>query len=465
MEDKNQSREAFASNFGFLMSAIGSAVGLGNLWGFPYKMGIGGGFAYLLIYLVLVITVGYPLIVGELALGRKSRKGAIEAYRQADARFISAGYFACLAPFLLICFYSTFGGYVLKYLIANIGDLFNLPFGVGGADSTSYFQSFISSGFAPILLGWIFLGLTVWIVIRGIESGIEKFSTFAMPALFVMLVIIVIRSCTLPGAGAGLAFIFKPDFSVFQNGGWLNALALAGSQMFFSLSLASGAIIAFASYMDKEADLEKNAIIIPLADTICALLAAMAVMPAVFAYGLEPGGGPGLLFVTLQTVFTNMGRSGALFGTIFYLLVTFAALTSSIAMMEGGVSCLLDAQQRKGKKPNRKTMTLIMGLIAFAGCTLVSYDALGSSGLPVPFGLETWLDFFDLFAEGIFMPLSGLIMAIMLGWFQKDYVSKEVHIGSDFKSETFYTFCIRYISPIFLLFILVIQLNSFFHFF
>ncbi|MFQ9894124.1 MAG: sodium-dependent transporter [Emergencia sp.] len=466
-----QNKGGFNSNFGFLMASIGSAVGLGNLWGFPYKMGEGGGFAFLLLYLVLAVIVGYPTMLGEISLGRKTGKACIEAYRIADKRFTFNGVIETLVPFFLICFYCTFGGYVMKYMFANLGDIFGAGFGIGNTDSGTFFSTFISAGASPIIYGLVYLVLTVVIVIAGVSGGIEKFTKVAMPALFIMLVIVVIRACTLPGAGAGLEYIFKPNFEVFQGTGWLKVLGSAGSQMFFSISLASGCLITYGSYLDKSQNLERNAVIIPAADTIVAILAAMAVMPAVFAAGLEPGAGPGLLFVSLQTVFQGMGASGPIFGFIFFLLVFFAALTSSIGMMEGAVSAMLDAQIRKGKTPNRLKMSLIFAIVPLLGSTLVSADGLGSSGFWNPLiatlGPESgkcWLDVFDLVAEGILMPLGALVMAIMLGWTRKGWLDDEILQGSTYKSRAFCNFCWKWIIPVLLVGLLIVQLDSFFDF-
>ena len=453
---------SFNSTFGFLMASIGSAVGLGNLWGFPYKMGAGGGFAFLIIYLVLAIVVGFPLILAEIALGRKTRRGVIEAHYEANPKFTFNGWFEAIVPFLLICFYCTFGGYVIKYFVANLGDLLGASWGINGADSGEYFTNFITNKESAILYGLIYLAFTMVIVIGGISGGIEKFSKFAMPALFVMLLIVVVRSCTLPGAFEGIKFIFKPDFSVFKGMGWLTVLGMAGSQMFFSLSIGSGCLIAYGSYLGNGSNLERNAMIIPFADTLVAILSAMAVMPAVFSAGLEPGGGPSLLFVSLQTVFNEMGKMGPFFGALFYLLVFFAALTSSIGMMEGGISAMLDAHIKKGKNPSRVKVTLIMGLVAVVGSTLVSADALGSSGFWHPFGQGTWLDVFDLGAEGILMPLGGFFMAIMLGWTRKHYLDDEILDGSSYKTRGFIQVCLQYIAPVFMFFIVIVQLNSFF---
>lgn len=229
----------FKSNFGFLMAAVGSAVGLGNLWGFPYKMGNGGGFAFLILYLLMAVLIGYPCMLGEFAIGRKGQKAAVGSYEKIDRRFAFNGWIATLSPFFLLTFYCVLGGYVLKYLIANIGDIFGLGFGVGGADSADFFQNFVGSGMPAILYMVVFWALTVLIVYLG-TSGIEKFCKVAIPALVVCLVIIIVRACTLPGAMEGLSYIFKPDLNVFKGTGWIGVLGTAGNQCFFSLSLASG---------------------------------------------------------------------------------------------------------------------------------------------------------------------------------------------------------------------------------
>ena len=464
-----QSKGGFNSNFGFLMASIGSAVGLGNLWGFPYKMGAGGGFIFLLLYLILAVVVGYPTMLGEISLGRKTGKACIEAYRAADSRFTFNGIIETAVPFFLICFYCTFGGYVMKYMVANFGDIFGAGWGIGETDSGSYFNEFVGGGTAsPIVYGLVFLVLTVIIVLGGVSGGIEKFTKIAMPALFIMLVVVVIRACTLPGAGAGLEFIFKPDFTPFKGLGWLKVLGQAGSQMFFSISLASGCLVTYGSYLDKKQNLEANAVIIPAADTIVAILAAMAVMPAVFAASLEPGSGPGLLFVSLQSVFQGMGTSGPIFGFIFFVLVFFAALTSSIGMMEGAVSAMLDAQIRKGKSPSRVKMSLIFAIVPLLGSTLVSADGLGMTGFwnPLlatlgPDSGKCWLDVFDLVAEGLLMPLGALFMAIMLGWTRRGYLDDEILSGSTYKTKAFCDFCWKYLIPILLIGLLLVQLNSF----
>ena len=296
MEQKGK----FDSNFGFLMASLGSAVGLGNLWGFPYKMGLGGGFAFLLLYVILLVVVGYPLVLSEIAIGRKSQKAAIEAYKEIHPGFTFNGVLQTAVPFFLIAFYCTFGGYVMKYFFKSLS-----MFGGNQFDPGATFGETLVNA-SSVIWVLIFLALTIVIVLGGVSGGIEKFCKIAMPALFIMLVIIAIRSCTLKGAGAGLAFLFKPHFEGMNSAsGIFETLKLAGSQMFFSLSLASGCLIAYGSYLDKKENLERDAVIVTVGDTCAALLAGLAIMPACSAYGLDFGAGPGLLFVSMPTVFND----------------------------------------------------------------------------------------------------------------------------------------------------------------
>ena len=464
MSDNNKGQ--FNSNFGFLMACLGSAVGLGNLWSFPYKCGMGGGFAFLLVYLILCFTVGYPLVLSEIAVGRKTQKAAVEAYNEINHKFKFNGVLQTIVPFFLLSFYCTFGGYITKYLFASI-------IGLGGngaintTDPTEYFvQNLLSNGESA--LGWVilFLALTVAIVLGGVSGGIEKFCKIAMPALFVMLLIIVVRSVTLPNASAGLAFLFEPDFSAFKTlSGWFETFKLAGSQMFFSISLASGCLIAYGSYLNKDENLEIDSLVIVLGDTLVALLAGLAIMPACFSYGLEPGAGPSLLFVSMTTVFQNMGFAGRIFQVIFWALVFFAALSSSIGMMEGGISAILDTRMKAGKPIKRVYVTLFMGLIGLVGNALTTLDCLGEaatvSWLHI-FGQSCVADLWDAIGEGILMPATGLIMAVLLGWFAPHFIDDEVKVGSNFKSKGLYDVCLKYIAPLFMVMIVYGQLTSFF---
>ena len=460
----NKGKGSFSSNLGFMMAAVGAAVSLGNIWAFPYKMGANGGFAFLLIYILMAIFIGYPLMLGEISLGRKTGKAAIEAYNEVNPRFTINGIFETIVPFLLLCFFCVLGGIVLKYMVANFCDIIHLPWGgTRGTDSAAYYNSFISHPSATITFMVIFILITAIIVLRGVERGIERTCTIAMPAMYIMLAITAIKCCTLPGAIDGLKFMFKPDFSVFTHAGWLRVFAVAGSQMFFSLSLASGALIAYGSYMRKEDNLEKSAALVPVFDTIAALLAGMAVLPAVYAAGITPSQGAGMLFVSLQTVFDSMSFMGPIFGFLFYLLVFLAAFSSSIGLMEGFISTIMDRRIKYGKNVNRPFTVWIITILTICGGVLVCLDKLGqNSTMWKPFGLDSWLQVFDLGAEGILMPLGGLLMAILLGWSRRGYLDDEILKSSRYRSRWFVNICWRYIAPVFMLFILFFQFSSYF---
>ena len=454
-----QSKGKFNSDFGFLMASLGSAVGLGNLWSFPYKMGLGGGFAFLLIYVILLVTVGYPLVLSEIAVGRKSQKAAIEAYDEIHHAFKFNGVLQTIVPFILIAFYCTFGGYIIKYLVYSV-----MAFGGKEVNPGEFFEaSLLSNGGSAMIWMVIFLALTVVIVLGGVSGGIEKFCKVAMPALFVMLVVIVIRSCTLNGAGEGIAFLFKPHFEGLNSvGSFFETLKLAGSQMFFSLSLASGCLIAYGSYLDKKENLEKDAVIVAVGDTCAALLAGLAIMPACSAFGIDFGAGPGLLFVSMPTVFNDM-KGGAIFAFLFWLLVFFACLSSSIGMMEGGISAILDSRIKAGKSANRFGVTMVMAAWALIGNMMTTLDGLGERTTMQwfhLFGIPDVLDVWDAVAEGILMPATGLIMAILIGWVVPHYIDDEVESSSAFKSKGFFNFCIKWLGPIFMALIVWGQIQS-----
>ena len=448
--EHQHSKGQWASNFGFLMAAIGSAVGLGNLWGFPYKMGINGGFAFLLLYLVLVIFVGYVICLGELSLGRHFGKGVVGAYESLSKKYAFIGWFGWVSPLLILGFYA----------LANLGDLFGAGWGVGGADSGEFFVNFYTDQVSSSVFTIIFVLLTILIVRGGVSGGIEKFTKVAMPALFAFLVIIIIRSITMPGASAGLEFMFKPNWEVFKGAGFINVLAAAGGQMFFSLSLGMGITVTYGSYMTKDSSLERSALIIPFADTVIAIMAGMAIMPAVFASGLDPAGGPGLLFVTLQTVFQAMGGFGSLFGFLFYVLVFIAAITSSIALLEAVSSVIMDKRAEKGKPIDRKMVVTIMGIIVGLEGVFVALDGLGANGFPHFFGQSTWLDTFDLISEGILMPLGACYMAIIL---PTELVDKEVTLNNNkFVTQKFFDACIKFAAPLLMVLVLLGQIDTFF---
>ena len=278
------------------MAAVGSAVGVGNLWGFPYKMGANGGFAFLLCYIVLVAVAAYAIMVGELTLGRRGGRGVIENYRQLGGKYAWIGYFGIISVVLIGGFCTTLTAYCMKYFVANIGTLFHAGWGINGADSMEYWSTFLQSGTQAIVFTVISSLITMLILFGGVAGGIERFCKVAMPALVVMLLIVIIKSNTLPGSGAGLEFMFKPDWSVFAGKGFITVLAKAGGQAFFSLSLGMAIMITYGAYLGKRENIEKSAVVVCVADTAVALMAGCAIFPAVFALGPEPAGGTALLF-------------------------------------------------------------------------------------------------------------------------------------------------------------------------
>ena len=476
-----EERKGFGSNFGFLMAAVGSAVGLGNIWGFPNKMGASGGFTFLIIYLILAVLCGFIVMVGELAIGRKTGKGAVEAYHVLSKKFKWMGWMGILSAFFILFFYCALGGYCIKYTVLNVGDLFHASFGSNGMSGADVFTNFVGNSGEAIIYGLIFVALTMLIVLGGVGGGIEKVCSVGMPALFVALLICIIRACTLEGAVDGLKYMFVPGWAV-ANGviaeapNFLTVLSTAGGQMFFSLSLGMGAMITYGSYLQKKENLQKNAILIITMDTLVALMAGLCVIPGRFA--LDPDGalgGPSLLFVTMQNVFSRMGALGPVFGILFYLLVVFAAISSSISLLEVIVAHFVDKARDAGKGDKRKTYTLIAAACVGLGCILVCADQLGGASF-TPWKLlnlpetsirmwnDCWLDFFDMLSEGIMMPLGALLMSIMIGWEIGPEVVKEEceQSGHPMGSYGFFKFCVKFITPLCMILILYGQLTDFF---
>ena len=461
MVEENK-RGSFGSNIGFLLSAIGSAVGLGNIWGFPYKMGKSGGFTFLLVYLALAVFVGFAIMLGELALGRKTGYGPVNAYKAITQKkgFRWIGWLAIVAPFLIMTFYSVLGGYCIYYIAINVVGLCT-----GTMPDSSSFGAMLTNPWLSIGIMVLFMVICFLINLGGVDGGIEKFNKIGMPALFVMLIIVIIRAWTLPHAAEGLKFMFVPGYAVKggfieEAPGVMSVLATAGGQMFFSLSLAMGAMITYGSYLDKGENLPKNSVIIVIADTIVAIMAGLAVLPAAVANGIAKGtpvneiklGGPSLLFATLQDVFHDMGAIGGIFGAIFYILVLIAAISSAISLIEAVSVTFIDRASAKGHETNRTKVLAIVCLII---------TALASEAAPWN---DCWLDFMDTWSEGIAMPLGAMLMSIMIGWQIKPKALYD-EIGSGYKGKAlgFWSFCIKFVCPIVMFFVLLVQISSFFN--
>ena len=476
-----EERKGFGSNFGFLMAAVGSAVGLGNIWGFPNKMGANGGFTFLIIYLLLAACCGLIVMIGELALGRKTGKGAVGAYKILSKKFRWLGWLGILSAFLILFFYCALGGYCIKYVVLNVGNLFGAGFGSNGLNGAEVFGAFMGNQMEAVIYGLIFVAITMVIVMGGIGGGIEKVCSVGMPALFIILLICIIRACTLPGAVDGLKYMFVPGWAL-EHGvidkapDLLTVLSTAGGQMFFSLSLGMGAMITYGSYLNKKENIEKNALLIVIMDTMVALMAGLCVIPGRFA--LDPTGklgGPSLLFVTMQNVFDNMPL-GSVFGILFYLLVVFAAISSSISLLEVIVAHFCDKAREKGKGDKRKAYSLIAAAAVGVGCILVCLDCLGGAGISpfnilgmnpengLPMWSDCWLDFFDCISEGILMPLGALLMCLCIGWeIGPKVVDEEVTLeGQNFKLRGFFNICVKIITPLGMLLVLYGQIKDFF---
>lgn len=478
MEEK---RGQWGSTFGFLMAAIGSAVGLGNIWGFPYKMGKCGGGAFLLVYLLLVIFVGFAVMLGELALGRKYGRGAVGTYAAIAKKWTWVGYMGVASGFFILAFYSVLGGMVLRYMVGFLMQMFGAA-GFNNMGGGEFFGHFTTNAGGMLLFYAIFMVLNIIIVAGGIEGGIEKFTKVAMPSLAAILLIVIIYVACQPGAGEGYRYTFVPNFDVLATD-FFTVLKTAAGQMFFSLSLGMGCMITYGSYLGKEQNLESNMMIIPIADTCFAIMAAMAVMPACAAFGMDYGAGPGLLFVTLHEVF-NVGMGGFignLMGFLFYFLVFLAAITSSISLLEVCTAYLIDKQIEKGKDPNRKKLTIMIASIIFVVGIPVALDGIGAGraggaaiDIPatllgitenIPVAVDCWLDFYDCISEGIMMPLGAMIMSIIIGWVLgtkvvADEVAKTP--GVVLRAEKVLDICFKFIVPAIMVVVLVAQLQDFF---
>ena len=521
-----EERKGFGSNFGFLMAAVGSAVGVGDIWGFPNTMGACGGFTFLLVYLLLAACCGFVVMVGELALGRKTGHGAVGAYKALSKKFKWLGWLGILSAFLILAFYCALGGYCIKYVTVNFGNLIGAGFGSGGLGGGDVFGGILTNQLESVIYGLIFVLITLLIVMGGVGGGIEKVCSVGMPALFVLLVICIVRSLTLGGnefevavlqadgstvvqtiqssSLDGLKYMFQPGYvtgtgyyapakalvdgamvaaidgvpvvnHITEIPNFFSVLSTAGGQMFFSLSLGMGAMITYGSYLGKKQNLEKNALIIVIMDTLIALMAGLAVMPGRFALDASGAvGGPKLLFITMQNVFDKMGAIGPVFGLLFYLLVVFAAISSSISLLEVIVAHFVDKARIAGKGDKRKPYAVIAGIASAVLCVLVCVDGLGENGI-APAALlnieasgwsDCWLDFFDCVSEGIMMPLGALLMCLCIGWeIGPKVVDEECCLeGQSFKSKGFFNICVKFITPIIMILVLAGQLDTFFGF-
>ena len=431
-------RDNFGSRFGALVAMAGSAVGLGNLWRFPFLMGENGGAAFIIIYIALCFLICLPIFISEFVVGRRSQKNAFAAFRDLSggSNWKWVGLITIIVPMIVLSYYSVIGGWSIDYLIKSVTLSFN-----GSADSHMMFTTLVTSTWTPLIAHTAFLFLTVLIVMVGIKRGIEKFSKIMMPLLFLMVLAIAIYALTLPGAQKGVDYLFKPDFSKIDG----KAIAAALGQAFFSLSLGFGTIMTYASYVNKKENIMFQSAATAVSDLMFALIAGLAIMPAVFAFGLSPDSGPGLVFETLPRVFGQM-PAGGLIAILFFVALLVAALTSSISMMEVAVTYLVEE-----KKISRRWACAIIFAICWvvgAMCSL-SFGPLSH----IQIGGGNLFDFFDNLSSNILMTLGSLLTVLFVGWrLKKTEVYDEFTNGGTLSRNArmfgALWFLIRYICPI-----------------
>lgn len=435
-------KAGFSSRLGFILAAAGSAVGLGNIWRFPYLAAKYGGGIFLLVYVIFAVTFGFTLMITEIAIGRKTGKSCIEAFGILHKKYDFIGYIAALVPIIIFPYYCVIGGWVTKFVT-----VYTTGSGKAAADD-SYFPAFISQTGQPIIFLAIFIVLTALIIMMGVQNGIEKVSKVLMPVLAIMTVGIAIYSLTLPGALDGLVYYVKPNFEMFS----LKTVVAAMGQLFYSMSLAMGIMITYGSYMNKKDDLEKSVRNIEIFDTGIAFMAGVMIIPAVFAFSngdtskLQQG--PTLMFVTLPKVFDSM-KGGQIVGAVFFILVFFAALTSSVSLMETILSVFMDKLHVKR----------IAGSIVILGIAFLM-------AIPSSIGFGAWsniqllgrdfLDFFDFISNNILMPIVGLFTCLFVGYVVKPKtIEEEIESSGKFKSAKLYRVMVKYIAPVFLLVIFI----------
>ncbi len=440
-------RSEFSNKIGFVLAAAGSAVGLGNIWRFPYLAAKYGGGLFVLMYIFFVVTFGFAIMTAEIAIGRKTKLSPIGAYKALDKRFSFIGIIAVAVAALIVPYYSVIGGWVIKYFITFI---------TGGhlaAAQDSYFGQFISKPLEPIIWQILFVLMTVAVLYRGIKDGIEKANKILMPALIFITLGIGIYCMTLPGAIEGLKYYLIPDFSRFS----MQGVVAAMGQMFYSLSLSMGIMITYGSYINKDIDIEKSVSHVEIFDSGVAILAGFMIVPAVFAFsgGNEQAlsAGPGLMFITLPKVFNSMGMS-TLVGSAFFLMVLFAALTSSISLTEVVVSTICD----KYKMSRNKAVTITAIFMILMGI-----PSSLSNGIWSEFTLYNLniLDFMDFITNAVLMPIGAFLTCIFIGYvIGIKEISGEVKLTSAFKKEKVFRVMIKYVAPLLLISILLSSILS-----
>jgi NSS family neurotransmitter:Na+ symporter len=466
METALKKRNTFSNSLGFVLAAAGSAVGLGNIWRFPYLAAKNGGGLFILIYIIFALTFGFTLLVSEVAIGRKTQESPLTAYKKINSKWGFLGIFSYVVPFIIYPYYCVIGGWVIKYMVTFI------TFQGKAAVDGGYFGGFITGSWQPILFTIIFAACCFVIVYKGVEKGIEKVSKILMPILAVLVIFISIYSIFLKNTDAdgvtrtglqGWAIYFKPDFEGLTFGGFLRICLDAVGQLFYSLSIAMGIMIAYGSYMKKDENLVKSVNKIEIFDTGIALLAGLMIIPAVFVFvgpeGLK-NAGPGLIFKILPVVFDSMGGFGTFIGIIFFVTVFFAALTSAVSILEAITSSMMD---KFGW--SRKKATLVMAAAGFVVSVIVclGYNVWAFSVTFATVKEGQILDILDYVSNNFLMPIIGILTCILIGWVAKPkYVIDEVTAnGEKFGRKNVFIVMIKFVTPVLLLFLLLSSFGLF----
>jgi neurotransmitter:Na+ symporter, NSS family len=430
-------RDSFSSKFGVVAAAAGSAIGLGNIWKFPYIAGENGGGVFLVVYLIFILLIGIPVMMSEFIIGRKAQQNVFGAFRSLSKLgfWKIIGVMGVLAAFFILSFYGTVASWTIEYLYLAIKNSF------AGQDSETIenmFSTFSTSAVKPVILQIVFMVLTTLIVIGGIKKGIEKYTKILMPLLLVIIIYLDITAISLKGGGEGLKFLFNPDFSKLSPRLFIDALGHA----FFTLSLGMGVLMTYASYFQKDTNLTTTSINVAMTDTVIAILAGVAIFPAVFAFNTEPAAGPGLVFITLPNIFEQI-PGGYIFSILFFLLLAVAALTSSISILEVVVAYLSE------EKNMTRTKATIISASAITVVGVLCTLSIGPLSYIKILGFNIF-DFLDKVASNILLPLGGMLISIFVGWvLEKHIVTDEISNYGTIRLRfiKLFIFLIRYLAP------------------
>lgn len=445
-------RDSFSSKFGVIAAAAGSAIGLGNIWRFPYVAGQNGGGAFLIIYLLFIAAIGIPVMMSEFVIGRSAQLNPVGAFKKIapGKKWYLIGLLGVVSAFIILAFYTVVAGWTLEYLVQSVKwILFSGRIGFSEMDNvalkeffSNHYRGFIDGRWRPILWFAVMMGFTGYIVISGVKNGIEKYAKILMPLLFLLLVILVIRSVTLEGAGEGLVFLFRPDFSLLRETP-VKIIIEALGQAFFSLSIGMGTLITYGSYIQKKENLANTAISVAAADTFIAVVAGMAIFPAVFAFGIDPGEGPELVYITLPVIFQRMA-GGLIWAFLFFLLLCFAAITSTISVLEVIVAYF--SEQLSMSRRNAAILAMI---------------SVGFLGVLCAFSEEI----FGIFnaSPDLLLPLGGFFIVVFIGWFlPKDKSKRELSSDGSHRTRYYnlFLFLVKFVAPLAIAFLFVLGVYS-----